>query len=454
MRTVFRLVDQGLRRYTPDPFVIAILLSAFVVLLATWRTDNDFTFIVNAWGNGFWQLAEFTLHMAMILLGGFVVAKSSPVQRGLSLLISTLKSPVQAVLFCTFAAIIASWINWGFGLVIGGVVALQVAQRMPQVSFRVLVASSYSGFIVWHGGLSGSIPLSLNSDQPSNLAIKYLEGGSAIPLSQTLFSPINLIALGGLLVILPILNVLFLRWPLTSEAGTKDESPHLSALQQRETTCAGSPLQATDSKQDSPWIEDSYLTAVVLGGLGVFYVYLLVAGGKFQLNLNSINFVLLVLGLALHGTPRAFMQSVNEAAPKIAPILIQYPLYAAIMAVLKESGLANQMAELFVSFSSKETFPLMTFYSAGLINLFVPSGGGQWAVQAPIVLPAATELGADIPKTIMAVAWGDAWTNMLQPFWAVPLLSIAGLSIKDIIGFCLTILVVSGIFLSLVFLLC
>ena len=160
-----------------------------------------------------------------------------------------------------------------------------------------------------------------------------------------------------------------------------------------------------------------------------------------------------MLGLALHGSPRAFMDSVTEAITKVAPILIQYPLYAAIMMVLKETGMAAMMAEWFVNNSNERTFPLMSFYSAGLINFFVPSGGGQWAVQAPIVLPAAEALGADIPKTIMAVAWGDAWTNMAQPFWAVPLLTIAGLEIKDIIGFCLTTLVVSGAVLSLIFLL-
>ena len=156
--------------------------------------------------------------------------------------------------------------------------------------------------------------------------------------------------------------------------------------------------------------------------------------------------------MLLHGSPRAFIESVQEAVPKIAPILIQYPLYAGIMALLVKTGLASQMSEYFVSVANADTLPLMTFYSAGLVNLFVPSGGGQWAVQAPVVLPAVEQLGADLDKTIMAVVWGDAWTNMLQPFWAVPLLSIAGMRIKDIIGLLLVVLISSGVVLSALFL--
>jgi len=187
--------------------------------------------------------------------------------------------------------------------------------------------------------------------------------------------------------------------------------------------------------------------------MAAFYWYVVGAAGNFKLSLNSVIFIFFMLGLLLHGTPNRFMQAATDATPKIAPILIQYPLYAGIMAILVKSGLADQISNWFVEHATKETFPLMTFYSAGLLNLLVPSGGGQWAVQAPIVVNAANELGVEIPKVAMAVAWGDAWTNMAQPFWAIPLLTIAGLRIKDIIGFCLVTLFASGVVLSLIFLL-
>ena len=434
MKTVINLLDRLLRKITPDPFVIAIVLTMVVVAMAWAWTDRGPAEVVEIWGNGFWNLATFTLQMAMILLGGYVVATSPPVKKLLGWCVGFVNTPVHAVVFCTLAAMLGSWINWGFGLVIGGVVALEVGKKVSKAPFRLLVASSYSGFLVWHAGLSGSIPLSVNTEGAGNLAFGSL--GRLVPLSETIFSSLNLIALGSMVVLLPLLNVFQL-----SAIGEESESE----LQEQVTP--------EFQKPTVPFAERIMLFSGMLVLLGGAYLWLKVSSGTFKLDLNSINFIFFMLGLALHGSPRAFMDSVSEAVTKIAPILIQYPLYAAIMMVLKETGLAAMMAEWFANHSNERTFPLMTFYSAGLINFFVPSGGGQWAVQAPIVLPAAEALGADIPKTIMAVSWGDAWTNMAQPFWAVPLLTIAGLEIKDIIGLCLTTLIASGVVLSLIFLL-
>ena len=434
MKTVINLLDRLLRKITPDPFVIAIILTMVTVGLAWACTDHEPADVIEIWGSGFWDLATFTLQMAMILLGGYVVATSPPVKKSLEWLVGFVNTPVQAVVFCTLAAALGSWINWGFGLVIGGVVALEVSKRVPKAPFRLLVASSYSGFLVWHAGLSGSIPLSVNTEGAGNLAFQNLE--RLVPLSETIFSTLNLIALGSMVVLLPLLNVY--------QLSVIGDEPEAEFQEQPESH---------KPKQHVPFAERIVLFSGLLALLGGAYLWLKISSGTFKLDLNSINFIFFMLGLALHGSPRAFMDSVTEAITKVAPILIQYPLYAAIMMVLKETGMAAMMAEWFVNNSSQRTFPLMTFYSAGLINFFVPSGGGQWAVQAPIVLPAAEALGADIPKTIMAVSWGDAWTNMAQPFWAVPLLTIAGLEIKDIIGLCLTTLIASGIVLSLIFLL-
>ena len=434
MKTVINLLDRLLQKITPDPFVIAIILTMVTVGLAWAYTDHGPAEVIEIWGSGFWNLATFTLQMAMILLGGYVVATSPPVKKSLGWLVGFVNTPVQAVVFCTLATALGSWINWGFGLVIGGVVALEVSKRVPKAPFRLLVASSYSGFLVWHAGLSASIPLSVNTEGAGNLAFQNLE--RLVPLSETIFSTLNLIALGSMVVLLPLLNVY--------QLSVIGDEPKVKFQDQAESH---------KTKQYVPFAERIVLFSGLLALLGGVYLWLKISSGTFKLDLNSINFIFFMLGLALHGSPRAFMDSVTEAITKVAPILIQYPLYAAIMMVLKETGMAAMMAEWFVSNSSQRTFPLMTFYSAGLINFFVPSGGGQWAVQAPIVLPAAEALGADIPKTIMAVSWGDAWTNMAQPFWAVPLLTIAGLEIKDIIGLCLTTLIASGIVLSLIFLL-
>ena len=437
MKSLVKFFDRLLQRFLPDPFVIAILLTLLTIVWATLsrpELDRDASKIIGFWGDGFWSLAAFTLQMAMILIGGYVVATSRPVKMLLEFLIGFVKSPVQAVLFCTFAAIIASWINWGFGLVVGAIVALEVGKKLPHVPFRVLVASAYSGFLVWHAGLSGSIPLLLNSE--GKLSTELL--GDTIPLSQTTFGLLNLVALASLLILLPVINL----WNLT----ICDDEISQFTDEVKEKAISG-------ELPEGNWLNRSWIPVLLLFGMSAWYWYFQSANGKFKLDLNSVTMMFFMLGMLLHGSPAAFIKAVTEATPKVAPILIQYPLYAAIMAVLKDSGLAQQISQWFVDYSNETTFPLMTFYSAGLLNLLVPSGGGQWAVQADIVINAARELNVPIPKVAMAVAWGDAWTNMAQPFWAIPLLTIAGLKIKDIMGFCLVTLFASGVVLSLIFLL-
>ena len=196
-------------------------------------------------------------------------------------------------------------------------------------------------------------------------------------------------------------------------------------------------------------LENSLLLALLVGFAGVAYLVQYFAKGG-TLNLNIVNFLFLFLAIVLHGTPRRLLHSLQQAIAGGAGIVIQFPFYAGIMAIMVQSGLAQSMSQWFVSFASAETLAFWSFISAGIVNIFVPSGGGQWAVQAPVMLPAALELGADVSRIAMAVAWGDAWTNLIQPFWALPVLAIAGLKAKDIMGYCLLQLIVTGVIISLV----
>jgi short-chain fatty acids transporter len=197
----------------------------------------------------------------------------------------------------------------------------------------------------------------------------------------------------------------------------------------------------------SDYLETSRLLSWLIGLAGVAYLFQYFIGGG-GLTLNIVNFLFLMLAIILHGTPRRLLRSLHEAIRGGAGIVIQFPFYAGIMAIMVGSGLAVTISELFVSFASAQSLPFWTFMSAGIVNFFVPSGGGQWAVQAPAILPAAEALGVDLARVSMAVAWGDAWTNMIQPFWALPVLAIAGLNAKDIMGFCVIQLVLSWIIIS------
>lgn len=188
-------------------------------------------------------------------------------------------------------------------------------------------------------------------------------------------------------------------------------------------------------------LENSKIISFIIGLLGLFYVALHFIQNGLDLNINIVNFIFLFLGVIFHRTPRRFLDSVIDAVKNAGGIIVQFPFYAGIMGMMVASGLSEQMSLWFVSISNEFTLPLFTFISAGIVNFFVPSGGGQWAIQGPIMIPAALEIGVDTAKTAVAVAWGDAWTNMIQPFWALPLLAIAGLKVKDIMGFCVMILI-------------
>ncbi len=187
--------------------------------------------------------------------------------------------------------------------------------------------------------------------------------------------------------------------------------------------------------------------------MGLIFIVLFFMEKGGQLDLNIINFIFLMAGIALHRTPRRYLAAIAEAVRETGGIILQFPFYAGIMGMMASSGLGEKISDLFVSISNEITFPLFAFISAGLVNLFVPSGGGQWAVQGPIMLAAGETLGIDPAKTAMAVAWGDAWTNMIQPFWALPLLAIAKLKARDIMGYCLVVLLYSGLVIGLSFLL-
>ncbi|WP_341501387.1 TIGR00366 family protein [Gallaecimonas sp. GXIMD4217] len=415
-----RLVE----RYLPDPYVIVLLLTLLVCTLAVLVQGQSPLQVARDWGDGFWNLLTFAMQMALILITGHMVASAAPVQRGLSALARRLPGPGAAIVTVTLVALAASWLNWGFGLVVGAFLARAIAREVA-VDFRLLVASAYSGFIVWHGGLSGSVPLTINT--PGHFAEAQI---GLIGTDQTLFAPFNLVLLAALVVVVPLLNYLMM--------GRHGVQAPREALAEKRVDAG---------RLQGPLLHSRWLTALVVMLMGLWLGQHFASGGG--LNLNVLNLCFLTLGLALHQTPARLLAAFQSGCQAASGILLQFPFYAGIMAVMVKSGMAAALASWFLSFASAETLPLWSFLSAGLINLLVPSGGGQWAVQAPVMIPAAQALGADLPRVAMAVAWGDAWTNLLQPFWALPVLAIAGLSARDIMGFCLIQLLVTGVLLAL-----
>jgi len=424
-RPMVRIMD----RYLPDPFVFVLILTLVAAFAALVFEGTAPLQVVEMWGDGFWSLLSFSMQMLLVLVTGYMMASTPLVRRGLAALAGFASGPGGAILLVSIVSLVASWVNWGFGLVVGALFAKEIA-RIVKVDYRLLVASAYSGFIVWHGGLAGSVPLSIATE-----GHPFVDQIGVIGTSETIFSVYNLTIVVALFIAVPLINRAML--PKAEESVLIDPA-----------LLEDSGDGKTSSETPADKVETSPVLSLFIGAMGAAWLlqYFLSGGG---LSLNVINFLFLTLAILLHGSPRNLLNALSEAVKGGAGIVIQFPFYAGIMAIMVDSGLAASISEGLTGFASATTLPFWTFLSAGVVNFFVPSGGGQWAVQAPVILPAAEALGLDQAKAAMAVAWGDAWTNMVQPFWALPILGIAGLRAKDIMGFCTVHLILSGAIIAI-----
>lgn len=423
-----RLVE----RWLPDPFVLVLLLTLLVFAAGIGVEGQSPVAMLEHWGKGFWNLLQFSMQMVLILVTGWVLATTQFFRRILEAIAKLAHTPGQAILLVSVVSLGASWLNWGFGLVIGAMFARQLARGVTGVDYRLLIASAYSGFVVWHGGLSGSVPLTLATSDHF-LAART----GVIATGDTIFSTFNLLIVLALFICVPILNRLMM--PRPEDTVTVDPALLVDVEFVPDTT--------TDTP--AARLDNSILLAQSVGIMGLVFsgYYFLVSAGT--LNLNIVNFMFLFLGIMLHGRPSRFLAAIGDAARGSGGIIVQFPFYAGLMGMIVGSGLAVTISNVFVAVSTDTTLPLFAFLSAGLVNIFIPSGGGQWAVQGPIMVEAAANMGADLPRVAMAVAWGDAWTNLIQPFWALPALAIAGLRAKDIMGYCLITLFMSGVVIGL-----
>lgn len=435
-----------MQRYLPDPFIFAAILTFLVFILGLTLTGEGPVAMVKHWGNGVWSLLGFSMQMALVLVLGHALANAPSFKKILIALAKKPKTPAAAIILVSVVSLIACWINWGFGLVIGAIFAKEIAKIRKDVDYRLLIASAYSGFLIWHSGLSGSIPLTISS---GGEAVKKATAGiitTPIPTSQTIFSPVNLGIVIVLLITLPLVN----KAMMPSKDSTVVIDPKLLEEVPQTANLEAKILTPADK------LENSRVISILLAAIGLGYVAYYFSTSGYNLTLDIVNTIFLFVGILLYKTPRRYVDAITDAAKSSAGILLQFPFYGGIMGMMTGASvagisLAGVVSNAFVSISNSVTFPLFTFLSAGIVNFFVPSGGGQWAVQAPIMMPAGQALGVDPAITAMAIAWGDAWTNMVQPFWALPALGIAGLGAKDIMGFCLIDLLYSGVIICLGF---
>lgn len=439
LHSLSRFFTLIVRRYLPDAYIFAILLTFITFMAALLWTPKTPLDLVQAWGSGISSLLLFTIQSALIYTTGHALASTPAVRRLLNTIASIPHTPFQAALMAFFVTAFGSLFNWGFGLVVGGLVAREMARRVPNMDYGFTVAAGYSGFVVWHGGFSSAVAADL-ATKGGVLSKAMTSKGLpdlVIPFSDTILSTYNLTITIAMLVLLPFL--LRAIAPRPDEVIPVDPRLFEGNDELQVPVADGSPASR---------LEHSRLVTLMFSVLGFSYLGYHFYTRGLDINLNILIIFFMWTGLFLHRTPIRYVSALKEAVSGASGIITQFPLYGGIQGLMISSGLAALIANWFVSVSSAKTFPLMTFLAAGFINTFVPSGGGQWIVQAPITLPAALELGANPGLVGMAVAYGDQWTNMIQPFWALPMLAIAKLGVRDIMGPCIMTLLLSGLIMG------
>ena len=414
----------------PDPYIFAVVLTFLGAILALLLAPNATpSSVAAAWYAGVFNLFTFAFQMVIMLVAGYALATSPAIHNLLQRIAGIARTPASAITLTVIVSMLASWINWGLGLVTAALLAREVAKRV-RIDFGWLVAAAYSGFVISTEGLSGSIALS-QATHGSALNIVEKVTGKLTPLSQTVFTPFNLIPIAVLFVVLPFV----FRFLSPTAANTVVADPERLHAEDQ-LAAHKTNLEKDDTfggKLDNAWIFNVAL-ACFIGFAVIFEIKRLVTTGG-SLDLNSVIMILLMLGLLLHFRPAAYIAAVKNAARTSGPLILQYPLYGGLMGIITTTGLAGVLSKVFIKYSTTHTMPFFTYLTSLVITLFVPSGGGHWAVQGPFAIPAAVKLHASLAGTTMAVAMGESVANMLQPFFALPILAIAGIKMRRMMGF-------------------
>lgn len=444
------------RSLIPDPFVIAVALTLLTVILALLIGDfpslaasgrgaggtlgEKLVVLLDAWkgAEGIWKFLAFAMQMCVVLVTGHALAETPIVRRAIRWLASIPTSTGSAAALVACAATVTGVINWGLALIVGALMAREVgrslARKGVKAHYPLIVASGYTGLMIWHGGLSGSAPLSMTTIGGASKvlppeAIAKL-GAAGVPLSETIFSSTNLIITGGLLVIVPLVLA------LAAPRREGDISPIPARMVDEPPAELTDPAEANQRPSLVDRLESSRVVNWAVGGMLLLGLWRFARTGSMQLaGLDEINALMLALGLLLHGSMKSYLAAAEDGVRGCTGIILQFPLYAGIMSMTVASGLIAVLARGMVASVDARGIPVMTFWAACVVNLFVPSGGGQWGVQGPIALETALQANIPLGKMVMAVAYGDQTTNMLQPFWALPLLAITGARARDIVGY-------------------
>ena len=431
-------------RWVPDAFIFALIATVIVVVAGVAFTPSTVPQVIDAWGRGFWELIPFTLQMALIIITGHVLATSTPVGRVIRGIAAWPTTPRNAVALVAFFAMATSWFNWGFSLIFSAVLAKEVARRVEGVDYRALAAASFLGLgSVWAQGLSGSAALQMATPgalQPQIRDIVANGGivpGGIIPFRDTIFLWQSFVS-----VFVEIAIVTAVMWFVTPPAGRGKTARDLGI----ELGAAEIEPPVTNAKPTpGQWLEHSAILnwlIVLIGGTYLVRYFMAAAEPLNAINLNIVNLTFLLLGFLLHKTPARLMHAVQAATPAVWGVILQFPFYAGIAAIITSTALSEQIAHAFVGISNAQTFPAVVAIYSAVLGVFVPSGGSKWVVEAPYVMAAAHELKVHLGWVVAAYDLGEALANLVQPFWMLPILGLFQLRARDVMGYTFVVFLV------------
>jgi len=411
-------------RWFPDAFALALAAVA-IVFVAAVATGSPPVQAAQWFGAGFWDLVTFTMQMSMIVITGYAVATSPPIYAVIRRLAAFPRTGRGAAAYVGLFSMLASLVSWSFSLIFSGLLAREVAHRVRGADYRAVGAAAYLGVgSVWALGLSSSAALIMAAPASLPDAIERISG--VIPLSQTMGLWQSLLVAAALILV--SMGICYYSAPDEAEArGMTDMGVEYRLATQ----------DIGVRKTPGEWLEYSPLLTVAISAFGLLYLAREVAanGPSILLELNHYVFAFLIVGLLLHWRPRSFVQAIGASVAPVGGVLIQYPLYAGIVRMMTESGIATQLAHFFVAVSTAQTFPVMIGVYSAFLGLFIPSAGGKWLIEAPYMLEAAKTLEVHLGWVVQTYNATEALANLIHPFWMLPLVGILGLKARDIVGY-------------------
>ena len=452
-------IADRVERWMPSPFLFAILLTYVAAIAAFFSEGSGVTEIALSWYGGFWNLLQFAMQMVLILVTANVVAYHPRVKKLILRLVHLPKNGRQAVVLVGVASMLTGWVSWGLGLIFGAILVREMGKHagrdgMP-LHYPLLAVAGYMGMsLTWGWGLSSSAGLLQATDGNALMQLGFVD--RVIPATEWVFHPYPLILTALALVYASIM--LYLLCPPNENCrGIEryvqlDHDDGADGDPEQEAAPVERKASALDKK---PSLADKIDNSTILGGILastglILFAYAFFSQGLGALNLNVLNFGFLMVGLLLYTSPSRYLGEFYAAVQGSSGVILLFPFYAGIIGIMTGTGLVDTMTESLLSIATPSTFPVIAWITGGLLNIFVPSAGGEWAIIGGPMMVAGAELGIPHGQTIAAYAVGDAHTNLFNPFWAIPLLAITGLRARDMFGYAITMMFLLTPFLAIV----